>query len=183
VKSTGLGLAVAYGTIRRHGGEIMVESAPDQGTLVTFWMPVSQEAAVEAAPTADAGGEPRGSILVIDDEAPVRELVADVLTSKGYTVAVAVGGREGLARFAAGRYDVVLTDLGMPDMTGWEVTKAIKASHPSIPVLLITGWGDLVEPPEGARVDGVVTKPFDVTRLAALVAQALRTSPPRGPAS
>jgi GAF domain-containing protein/ActR/RegA family two-component response regulator len=184
VKSTGLGLAVAYGTIRRHGGEIAVESAPDQGTQVTFWLPVSQEAAVEAvAATPEPAAERRGSVLVIDDEAPVRELVADVLSAKGHTVAVAVGGREGLARFAAGRFDVVLTDLGMPDMTGWEVTKAIKASHPSVPVLLITGWGDLVEPPEGARVDGVVTKPFDVTRLAAAVMQALRTAPPRSPAS
>ena len=173
VKSTGLGLAFAYGTIRRHGGEIAVKSAEGQGTTVTFRLPVT----VEAQPVGPAAAPPvtvRGTVLVIDDEAPVRELVADVLTSRGHAVSVAVGGHEGLARFAAGRYDIVLTDLGMPDMTGWEVTRAIKATHPSTPVLLITGWGDVMEPPEGTLVDGVVTKPFDVTRLAAAVEQALR---------
>ena len=74
----------------------------------------------------------------------------------------------------AGHYDVVLTDLGMPDMTGWEVARAVKASHPATPVILITGWGDVVEPPQGTVVDAVVTKPFDVTRLTAAVDQALR---------
>jgi GAF domain-containing protein/ActR/RegA family two-component response regulator len=174
VKSTGLGLAFAYGTIRRHGGEISVESAPDQGTTVTLWLPVpaSAEGQADALPTLPVSV--RGTVLVIDDEAPVRELVADVLTARGHAVSVAAGGREGLVRFAAGQYDVVLTDLGMPDMTGWEVTRAVKAERPATPVLLLTGWGEMVEPPPGVLVDGVVTKPFDVTRLAAAVEEALR---------
>ena len=173
VKSTGLGLAVAYGTVRRHGGELTIDSAQGRGTTVTFSLPLGTEARAAVAVTPPSA-ELRGTVLVIDDEAPVRELVADVLTSKGHAVSMAGGGREGLARFAAGRYDVVLTDLGMPDMTGWEVARAIKASQPATPVLLITGWGDVVEAPPGTVVDGVVTKPFDVTRLAAAVDQALR---------
>jgi GAF domain-containing protein/ActR/RegA family two-component response regulator len=174
VKSTGLGLAFAYGTIRRHGGEISIESAPDQGTTVSFWLPLPANAEGLADTPSAMPGSVRGTVLVIDDEAPVRELVADVLTAKGHAVSVASGGREGLVRFAAGKYDVVLTDLGMPDMTGWEVARAVKAEQPHTPVLLLTGWGEMVEPPPGVLVDGIVTKPFDVTRLAAAVEQALR---------
>jgi len=171
VKSTGLGLAVAYGTIRRHGGELAIESVEGHGTTVSFSLPLGTEArAAAAAPVVDL----RGTILVIDDDGAVRELVADVLSSKGHSVTAASGGREGLARFAAGHYDVVLTDLGMPDMTGWEVARAIKASDATMPVIMITGWGDVVEPPAGTVVDGIITKPFDVSRLTSAVEQSLR---------
>ena len=171
VKSTGLGLAVAYGTIRRHGGELAIDSIEGRGTTVTFSLPLGAEArAAAAVPVVDL----RGAILVVDDESAVRELVADVLTSKGHSVTAASGGREGVARFAAGRYDVVLTDLGMPDMTGWEVARAIKGADATMPVLLITGWGDVAEPPAGTVVDGIITKPFDVLRLTSAVEQALR---------
>jgi signal transduction histidine kinase/ActR/RegA family two-component response regulator len=176
VKSTGLGLAFAYGTIRRHGGEIALESTGEQGTTVTFWLPVVAEQET-ALPRVDQPAKPEilhGSVLVIDDEAPVRELVSDLLSARGHTVSVAAGGREGLSRFTAGRYDVVLTDLGMPDITGWEVARAVKASRPTTPVLLLTGWGEVVQPPDGVTVDGVVTKPFELTRLAGAVEQALR---------
>ena len=174
VKSTGLGLPVAYGTIRRHGGEITVESAPERGTTVSFWLPLGTEGETRAVAAPRPPDERRGTILVIDDEEAVRDLVADVLSGKGHAVAVAAGGREGVARFAAGAYDVVLTDLGMPDMTGWEVARQIKATHPTTPVLLITGWGDVMTAPPETVVDGVITKPFDVTRLTSAVDQALR---------
>jgi GAF domain-containing protein/anti-sigma regulatory factor (Ser/Thr protein kinase) len=174
VKRTGLGLAVAYGTIRRHGGQVEIESEEGRGTTVTFWLPVS------GAPKGDASaadGDRYGSILVIDDEADVRELVADVLTGRGHTVAVAAGGREGLSRFETGRYDLVVTDLGMPDLTGWEVARAIKASRADVPVLLLTGWADAVSPSDAARVDGVVKKPFDLKHLATVVTDALSSRP------
>ena len=114
-----------------------------------------------------------GAILVIDDEAPVRELVADVLASKGHRVTTATGGREGLDLFEAGQFDLVITDLGMPDMTGWDVARAIRLRHPGTPVLLLTGWGEVVETPEGVSVDGIISKPFDVVKLTAAVGEAL----------
>jgi DNA-binding NtrC family response regulator len=67
----------------------------------------------------------------------------------------------------------VITDLGMPDMTGWEVARAINGRSPEIPVLLLTGWGERVQVPEGTQVAGILTKPFDVDRLTAAVARAL----------
>jgi len=170
VKRTGLGLAVAYGSVRRHGGQIEVESQEGRGTTVTFWLPSG-----ENAKSAAGASQPDtvGSILVIDDEADVRELVADVLTGRGHAITVAAGGREGLARFETGRYDLVITDLGMPDLNGWEVARAIKASRADLPVLLLTGWADAVDPADALRVNGVIKKPFDVRQLAVSVGEAL----------
>jgi GAF domain-containing protein/CheY-like chemotaxis protein len=176
VKSTGLGLPVAYGAIRRHGGEIAVESTPGQGTTVTFWLP----APALPAGTARAGVAPaapvQGAVLVIDDEASVRELVTDVLSLQGHSVSAAADGAAGVALFRQGRFDLVITDLGMPGMNGWEVARAIRALAPTTPILLLTGWRDVVQPPEGARVDGVLTKPFDVDALSASISQLLRSS-------
>ena len=114
-----------------------------------------------------------GSILIIDDEADVRELVADVLAGRGHSVTVAGGGREGLARFETGRYDLVLTDLGMPDLNGWDVARAVKASRADVPVLLLTGWADAASPADVPRVEGIIKKPFDLKQLAAAVSEAL----------
>ncbi len=175
VKRTGLGLAVAYGTIRRHGGQVEVESEEGRGTTVTFWLPV------DAPPSDGPSLERAGSVLIIDDEADVRELVADVLAGLGHSVTVAGGGREGLARFETGRYDLVLTDLGMPDFNGWDVARAVKASRPDVPVLLLTGWADAASPADVPRVEGIIKKPFDLKQLAAAVGQALAASA-QGPA-
>jgi CheY-like chemotaxis protein len=173
VKSTGLGLAVAYGTIRRHGGEISVESTEGIGTTVTFWLPTANSAVTVAAPPAEPRPERKGKILVIDDEVSVLEIVAEVLSARGHSVTVAPGGREGLLSFSSGGYDLVMTDLGMPDMNGWDVLRAVKDSRPATPVLVLTGWGDTTEVPSGARPDGVLTKPFDLKRLATAVSEAL----------
>jgi CheY-like chemotaxis protein len=75
-----------------------------------------------------------------------------------------------------GRFDLVITDLGMPDITGWDVARAVRGSSPSLPVLVLTGWADAVEAPPDVAVSGVLTKPFDVTKLAESVAEALRTA-------
>jgi signal transduction histidine kinase/CheY-like chemotaxis protein len=169
VKSTGLGLAVAYGTIRRHGGEISMDSTEGIGTTVSFWLPGAAPAAAAPAAPVVAPSERKGKILVIDDEASVLEIVAEVLTAHGHAVTVARGGREGLLAFSAGRFDLVMTDLGMPDLNGWDVVRSVKESRATTPVLVLTGWGDTAEAPAGVRPDGFLTKPFDLKRLAAEV--------------
>jgi signal transduction histidine kinase len=171
VKRTGLGLAMAYGTVQRHGGEISLESAPGQGTTVTFWLPAAETAADDRV--ASPSRARRGAVLVIDDEADIRDLVAESLTSQGHQITVAAGGREGLARFAAGHYDMVVTDLSMPDLDGWEVARAIKSSRGETPVLLLTGMADAMDPSAAMLVDGILKKPFDLDDLTAAVAAAL----------
>ncbi|MDD5559378.1 response regulator [Candidatus Methylomirabilis sp.] len=116
-----------------------------------------------------------GRILVIDDDEFVRTLLSDVLRAAGHTVVQAAGGKEGLHRFHQGGFDLVLTDLGMPECSGWEVAAAVKKMAPQTPVALITGWeltldrGKLKE----AGVDLVLNKPFHVVEVRRLVAEAL----------
>ncbi len=166
-KSTGLGLSLSYGIIQRHRGELNIESRPGKGTTATISLPLG--AAAPLGPVRPAPSGPPLKILVIDDEPEVRETLAEMLVTDGHLVSQAAGGAEGLARLGAAAgvgVDLVLTDLGMPEMTGWQVAQAIKVRWPHLPVGLITGWGEELEAfaEERRSVDVVITKP--VTREA-----------------
>jgi DNA-binding response OmpR family regulator len=89
----------------------------------------------------------------------------------GYSSEVALGGKDALKIFAKDDFDLVITDLGMPDLSGWEVSKSVKEQNPSVPVILITGWG--VEPDphkmKDSRVDFVINKPFQLDQLEKII--------------
>lgn len=162
-RSTGLGLSVAYGTIERHGGTLMIDSAEGRGTTVTISLPAAPAGAEAPAGLAPPPPTAPLRILVIDDEPEVRETLAGLLEAEGHALRQAAGGREGLEALARGeRVDVVLTDLGMPEMRGSEVARAVRERWPGLPVGLITGWGeqDLTDEERG-RVDFVIAKPYD----------------------
>ncbi len=165
---TGLGLSLAYAAVKRYGGTLRIDSAPDRGTTVTISLPVaSLSPGAEMVPDAAPARAICLSILVIDDDARVRETLADLLDAQGHAVVQASDGEKGIARLRAGEsFDLVLTDLGMPGMTGWDVARAIQHSWPRLPVGLITGWGEEgTTGEERSHVDFVITKPFDPERL------------------
>jgi signal transduction histidine kinase/ActR/RegA family two-component response regulator len=164
-QSLGLGLSAAYGTVRRHGGTLTLESAEGQGTTATFSLPVA--APVPAAPATPLAASPPLRILVIDDDARVRGTLADLLSTRGHAVVQASSGQEGLAHLGGvDSVDLVITDLGMPDMTGWEVARTVRERWPGLPVGLITGWGDQdLQAAERKQVDFVISKPFEEARL------------------
>jgi CheY-like chemotaxis protein len=162
-KSTGLGLSVAYGTIQGSGGTLTIDSAEGNGTTVTISLPVGVEK-TPLQPVVDVGPALKGlRVLVIDDEADVRAILADILASDGHRVLQAAGGREGLELLASGHeVDVVLTDLGMPEMRGSDVARAIQERWPRLPVGLVTGWaGEEVTPEERRCARFVIQKPFE----------------------
>ncbi len=162
-KSTGLGLSVAYGTIQRSGGTLTIDSAEGDGTTVTVSLPVGVEKK-PPQPGADVRPALKGlRVLVIDDEPEVRAILADILASAGHRVLQAAGGREGLELLASGHeVDVVLTDLGMPEMRGSDVARAIQERWPHLPVGLVTGWAEEEVTPEERRCARfVIQKPFD----------------------
>jgi signal transduction histidine kinase/ActR/RegA family two-component response regulator len=182
----GLGLAVSFGIIRRHEGSVEVESEVGAGTKFKIILPkaaVAEESATvvdvaskipssEAAnliPTPSFEG-PQPQILVVDDEEAVRELLRDLLESEGFRVYLAPGGREALNLFAVQRFDGIFTDVGMPGMSGWELAHAVRQRNETIPIAVITGWGEAVGSDEQkeARVDWVVTKPFRAERISEL---------------
>jgi CheY-like chemotaxis protein len=114
-------------------------------------------------------------ILVVDDEPTIRETLVHLLRALGYEVVEADGGRAGLARLAEAPVDLVLTDLGMPDMNGWEVARAVKARPSRVPVVLVTGWGDDGPAPgaDHSLVAAVLSKPFRVQDIVKVLAHAL----------
>ena len=181
----GLGLAVGFGIIRRHEGSVEVDSEVGSGTRFKIILPKAAvsddvsisdlEAKVQAMEIATAnpprsfeGSQPK--ILVVDDEEAVRELLRDLLEAEGCRVYLAPGGREALNLFAAQQFDGVFTDVGMPGMSGWELSQAIRQTNETIPIAVITGWGEAVGSDEQrrARVNWVVTKPFRAERIAEL---------------
>jgi CheY-like chemotaxis protein len=180
-KSTGLGLSVAYGTVQRYGGTLTVESVEGQGTTVEVSLPsasvTAQVARKSTAPGLAAAVPLR--ILVIDDELQVRSTLAEMLEEQGHSVTQAPSGREGLSYLESNPelVDVVISDLGMPGMTGWDVARTIQSRWPKLPVGLITGWGETeITQEERGRVNFVITKPFDK----ALLSQTMSDIRPRG---
>ena len=171
-KATGLGLSVAYGTVQRYGGTLTVESTEGQGTTVEVSLPTASAATAISKTTTAAPKAPALPlrILVIDDELQVRSTLAEMLEEQGHSVTQAPGGREGLSYLESNPelVDVVISDLGMPDMTGWDVAAAIQARWPHLPVGLITGWGETeITREERSRVNFVINKPFDKAVLGA----------------
>ena len=175
VKGTGLGLSLTFGIVSRHGGQIEVDSVPGTGTQFTLRFPVVSPAAGAAlgrarAPVAEDARPAR--CLVADDEELVREMLSDLLAQAGHAVVAAASGAEAIERFRAEAFDLVLTDLGMAEVNGWQVARACKELRPDVPVLLVTGWGVELSAQELAAhgVDAVLAKPLRVDDLLAAVA-------------
>jgi PAS domain S-box-containing protein len=138
---SGLGLSMAYSIVRRHGGDIRVESEPNRGTTFTLTLPAAAETpAALPAPTVAA---PRRAarVLLVDDEPQVLSALTELLQMAGHDVSAAAGGAAALRIYTPGRYDVVLTNVGMAGMNGWEVAERIRAQDAKVPLVFITGWG------------------------------------------
>jgi signal transduction histidine kinase/CheY-like chemotaxis protein len=167
-KGTGLGLSASYGILEQHGGDLTIDSAEGQGTTVTIRLPAAG-APPPTLPDAPPPAAPRGlRILLVDDQHNVRRVLADVLMAEGHHVVDVAGGADALARLEHGApFDAVFTDLRMPDMTGWQVARAVKARWPKLTVVVITGWPEDAEggADDRAAVDFLIPKPLTVEAL------------------
>src|SRR5215813_8822639 len=168
-KSTGLGLSVTYGIVQRHNGRIDIDTGPGRGTTVHIVLPAALPATrPQPAVVAATGDASPLRVLVVDDEPEVRSAVADMLGTAGYTAYQASGAREALAWLDGGpAVDLVLTDLGMPGMTGTDLARTVRGRWPHLRLGLMTGW-DQTEPPVGEAssvVDFVIAKPFKLAAL------------------
>ena len=176
-KGTGLGLTMVYGIVARHHGRVTVDSARGRGTRIDLTFPAAEEPA-SAVPAEVPAARVNGavlSVLAVDDDPAVLELLGDIVEALGHRVTRQGSAEQALAGFAPGRYDLVLTDLGMPGMNGWDFSRALRALDTTVPLAWITGWGEEIVGDETrqAGADAIVAKPFtidDVRRLLDLAA-------------
>jgi len=180
-RGTGLGLAMVYGMVRRHSAELEIDSTLHQGTTMRITFAAAHAAAAAAPPTVAPATTLRPlSVLLVDDDPLVLESLRATLGSDGHKVAAADGGQAGIDAFAEAqqrgeKFDVVITDLGMPHIDGRRVAAAIKAASASTPVILLTGWGQrLVDDGDiPAHVDHVLNKPPKLRDLRAALAHVI----------
>jgi PAS domain S-box-containing protein len=180
LKSSGLGLSSSYGIIKRHHGEIHVQSTLGHGATFTVVLPaaraVRKTRTVSRETTAAKGFKIR--FLVIDDEVNILKAITMFFEDSELEIVTASSGMEGLRRFQEGGAHAILCDLGMDDMSGWEVGESIKSycqskGIPRPPFLIYTGWDTKIEPRELKRkgVDRVVTKPIPYDSLLQIVCE------------
>jgi len=175
VRSIGLGLSVNYGIIQRHGGELTLESTEGCGTALTVRLAIGSAVGPPERASDPEVPSHRLRILLIDDEEEVLSLIQEMLEEDGHEVVTAASGADGVTRVLNDRaFHLVLTDLGMPGMTGGDVARAVKAANPSLKVGIVTGWGEeSLAPDVRASADFILGKPVtqDSLREALAVAQ------------
>jgi signal transduction histidine kinase len=157
---SGLGLAMSYGIIRRHGGTIEIRSQLNKGTTFTIYLPVPTEA-IQADSVAAGQRMQALRVLVVDDQPAIREIVSAYLAEDQHIVETAANAREAMEKFGVDRFDLVITDRAMPEVNGDELAASIKEVQPREPVIMLTGFADLINESGGRpkNVDLVLSKP------------------------
>jgi signal transduction histidine kinase/CheY-like chemotaxis protein len=180
---SGLGLSVVRGIVTRHRGVIDVESREGGGTTFRISFPAARGAGPGLTGAGTSEAEPfrtPARILLIEDEEHILRTLEDVLGSAGHTVDAAKNGLEALDLFQRGSYDVVITDLSIPERSGLEVARAVKHLVPGTPVILMTGWTDLLDPMRvrDSGVDLMLPKPFLKEQILSVLVDALKLRQP-----
>jgi PAS domain S-box-containing protein len=186
-RGTGLGLSQVYGFVRQSGGFVRLDSKLNQGTTVRLYLPRKDRPVIKAsetpetttAPAHAVAANPLGStVLVVEDEARVREMIVGLLSEEGYSVMDADDGPSGLRIVQSpARIDLLLTDIGLPGLNGRQLADAARTTRPALPVLLITGYaGTALDNKELAPNMQILRKPFAFDILRARVREMIAPS-------
>jgi signal transduction histidine kinase/CheY-like chemotaxis protein len=162
-KGSGMGLSMVYGIMFRNQADISVKSSPGEGAEFTFVFSLPEDTEPDR-PADEIAARPSDlKILLVDDEAALLDVVGDMIDYMGHNCRKADGGRAAIEMLEEEKFDLVVTDLGMPEVGGWEVARFCRNRYPRMPVILISGWGAQLDGEEALqRVDAVVSKPFSL---------------------
>jgi len=177
-KGSGMGLAVVQGIIKKHGGEVLVKSAKNEGSIFDVFLPIAEIVERDGQDEPTRGEKTGGHILLVDDEEPIVRMEAVMLQRLGYHVTVFTESLEALETFQqnSGAFDLVITDLTMPKLSGEKLAAEIKTTRPEIPIILCTGH-DEVRTTEGSRakdIDAILPKPAEREAFVRVIQQMLK---------
>ena len=184
-KGTGMGLSVVHGIVKGHGGTIRVESEVNRGSTFFIRLPLAMEIAAEEECQSSSSPHPKGKerILVVDDEALLVEMCREMLTHLGYHITATTSSREALAIFKnqPEKFDLVITDMTMPEMVGIELARKLTEIKSDIPIILCTGYNEDLTPEmlKAASVRECMMKPFGHSKMASAIRRVLDVKPAR----
>jgi CheY-like chemotaxis protein len=177
-KGTGLGLAVVYGIVKEHHGDIKVYSEVGKGTTFNVYLPLMEESSepvsVEKTESLSAGNE---HILLVDDEEPIMRLEKQILERLGYHVTSRISSVDALAAFKANpeAFDLVITDMAMPNMTGDQFARILLSMRTDLPIIICTGFSERITQEKAAAfgIKGLLKKPIVKSELARMIRKVL----------
>ncbi|MCK1571408.1 ATP-binding protein [Bradyrhizobium sp. 174] len=169
-KGTGLGLSQVYGFARQSGGTVKIETELGRGTVVRIFLPRSTKAVVAGQGSSEPTASARGTALVIDDDADVRETTGGMLETLGYRVVATDDLEAALAALGRESVDLALVDLAMPKISGVDVGRQLRQRSPRLPILFCSGFPDLIEE-NRKRIskEAFLSKPYSLADLAAKI--------------
>lgn len=179
-RGSGLGLPTVYGLVRERGGQLQIDSEPGRGTRIGIWLPLSAEAAVRPGRDEEERWSPgrtaEGRVLLVEDEADLRAMASDTLTSIGLDVTATGTAEEALSVFGSGEdFDVLATDVMLPHMSGFQLAAAARRVRPALPVVFMTGYTGDGEIPND-QLDPVIRKPYTPDALRLSVAELVQAA-------
>jgi signal transduction histidine kinase len=173
-KGTGLGLSMVYGIVQRHGGSMDIKTEAGRGTTFTFRFPRDRQMPARALPKPAAPVNGALRILVVEDHEVFRDVVVHALQAESHEVASAANAREAIAQLESHRFDLLLTDHGMPGMNGEQLVSYVRKARPEMRTLLLTSFGRLEDNEPTPEVDLVVSKPLSISKLREAIATAMQ---------
>lgn len=182
--SSGLGLSIVHHLVAQMDGKLSVESTPGTGTTFTVRLPAAQADLASPSEALEPDtSERKLHVMVVDDEPLVAGMLQTILESAGHRATVFLDAAEAVEAFSEGQFDLLVVDLAMPGMDGWEVSRRINEICPGVPIIVVTGSNTTADDGErhGAVVDTVLWKPSAMGELAQAIAEAIRRRAPTNP--